>query len=187
MSSFFRTPVFRETDIFSDRPPVMANPTLRYIAYAVTALLLAVVHVVLLPLVAIQGVVPDLLLIWAVWVALMEGQTVGVLAAFGAGLVFDIVSADVLGSNALAKVVAVFIAGYFHRETRERERAGSWFFVALVLVCSLIHNLIYFFFYLRPTDINLPAFFLKYGVMTTLYTSVVAVIPKLFISRTKER
>jgi rod shape-determining protein MreD len=165
----------------------MASPTLRYIAFAVTALVLALVHVIFLPLVAIQGVVPDLLLIWAVWVALTEGQTVGIVAAFGAGLVFDIVSADVLGSNALAKVVAVFIAGYFYRETRERERAGSWWFVALVLLCSLVHNLIYFFFYLRPTSISIPEFFLRYGVFTTLYTTVVAVMPKLFISRNQQR
>jgi rod shape-determining protein MreD len=186
MSSFFRHPVFRESLVISDRPPAMSDPTYRYIAYAATALMLAVVHVVLLPFVAIEGVVPDVLLIWAIWIAVIDGQTVGMVAAFGAGLAFDIVSADVLGSNALAKVVAVFLAGYFHKEGMERQRAGSWLFVALVLACSFVHNVIYFFFYLRPTDINFLTFFLRYGVYTTLYTTVIAVIPKLFISRTRD-
>jgi rod shape-determining protein MreD len=181
--SFFRYPVLRQTVMIEDRPPVMANPTLRYLAYAVTALLLAVFHVTLLPFAAVGGVLPDLLLMWAIWVALVEGQIVGMVAGFGAGLAFDIVSADVIGSNALAKVIAVFIAGYWYKEGMQRERAGSWLYVVLVLVCSFFHNVIYFFFYLRPTDINFALFFLKYGIYTTLYTTVVAVMPALFIAR----
>jgi rod shape-determining protein MreD len=183
MAAFFRHPIFRDIDIIADRPPTMSNPTLRYIAYAITALILAVAHVTLLPFVAVAGVVPDILLIWAIWVALMDGQTPGMLAGFGAGLAFDIASADVLGSNALAKAVAVFIAGYFYKEGMERERTGSWLFVVLVLLCSFLHNLIYFFFYLRPTEVNVVEFFIKYGVYTTLYTGIIAIIPKLFISR----
>jgi rod shape-determining protein MreD len=184
--SFFRYPVFRQSVLIEDRPPTMANPSLRYLAFAVTALLLAVFHVTLLPLVAIAGVVPDVLLLWVLWVAMNEGQTVGMLTGFGAGLAFDIVSADVIGSNALAKVVVAFIAGYWFKEGMQRERTGSWLYVVLVALCSVVHNLLYFFFYLRPTEISLPLFLLKYGVYTTLYTTVLAVIPKLFISRKAE-
>jgi rod shape-determining protein MreD len=177
---------FRTQEAFSDRAAVMNNPLLRYIAYAVAALLLAVANVVLIPFIAIDGIVPDVMLIWAIWVALVEGQMIGMLAGFGAGVVFDIVAADVLGSNALAKVIAVFIAGYFYLETREEEMTGSFRFPLVLLLCGFIHNIIYYFFYLRPTEINFIAFFLRYGVFTTLYTAIIAVIPMLVISRRRE-
>ncbi len=174
---------FRRENYLSDQPPALANPTLRYLTYAIIALLLSVLHVVFVPFVALEGVTPDLLLIWGVWIAFQEGQLVGMLVGFGSGLVFDVVASEVLGSNALAKVIAVFIAGYFYKEGMERQRAGSWLFVIAVLLCGFVHNLIYYFFYIRPTDIEFIPFFLKYGVYTTLYTTVLAVIPKLFVSR----
>lgn len=177
---------FRTQQAFSDREAIMNNPLLRYIVYAVAALLLAVASVVLVPFLAIDGIVPDIVLIWAVWVALVEGQMIGMLAGFGAGLVLDIVSADVLGSNALAKLIAVFIAGYFYLETREQEVTGSIRFPLIIMLCGLIHNLIYFFFYLRPTEITFTTFFLRYGVFTTLYTAVISLLPMLITSRVRE-
>jgi rod shape-determining protein MreD len=174
---------FRQSRVLSDRPPVLSNPLLRYVTYAIVALVLSLIQVVLVPLIAIEGITPDLLLIFCVWIALQEGQLVGMVAGFTAGLAFDLVSADVLGSNALAKVVAIFLAGYFYKDGMEQERSGSWLFPLIVLVCGAVHNLLYFFFYLRPTEINILNFLLLYGVFTTLYTAVLSVIPKLIISR----
>lgn len=174
---------FRREHHIDVRPPVMANPTLRYVTYAIVALLLSLVHILFLPLIAIEGVTPDLLLIWGVWVALQEGQVVGMIVGFASGLAFDAVALDVLGSNALAKVIAVFCAGYFYKEGMERQRSGSWLFVLIVFGCSVVHNLIYYFFYIRPTDIEFVPFALRYGLYATLYTAVFAIIPKLVISR----
>lgn len=158
-------------------------PALRYVAYAIIALLLAVIHVLGLNLIAVAGVTPDLLLILTVWIAVTEGQFAGQFAGFGCGLLFDIVSADVMGTNALAKAIAGFIAGYFYKEEEGRELAGSYKFLLIVLLCAFIHNLIYFFFYIRPTEIPFLLFFLKYGVASTLYTTVAAIFPMLIKSR----
>ena len=178
--------IFRSQTPFTDREALMNNPVLRYIAYAVAALLLAVATVVLIPFIAIDGIVPDVMLIWAIWVALNEGQMIGMIAGFGAGLLFDAVSADVIGSNALAKVIAVFVAGYFYLETREREMTGSLRFPMIVALCSVLHNVIYYFFYLRPTEIHFLQFFLRYGMLAAVYTTVLSLIPMLIISRQKE-
>ena len=89
---------------------------MRGIAYVVIAMVLSVIHVVFLRFVSVVSVTPDLLLILTVWIALVEGQFVGMIAGFASGLLFDAVSADVLGSNALAKTIAGFVAGYFYRE-----------------------------------------------------------------------
>ena len=56
--------------------------------------------------ISIGGIKPDLLLILCVWITLSEGQYEGLITAFVLGLLNDIVSFDVIGTNALSKVVA---------------------------------------------------------------------------------
>ena len=153
---------------------------------AVMAMLLSVAHVVILKYVAVQSVTPDLLLILVVWIAVSEGQFIGTLAGFGAGLLYDVTSGDVLGSNALAKTVAGFVAGYFYKDNLAMVTIGSYRFLLIVTVCAFVHNLLYFFFYVQPMEVSFWSFFLIYGVATTLYTSVAAVFPMLYVNRQKD-
>lgn len=169
------------------RSQFVTNPALRFVVYAVVALLLNVVHVVFLRFVAVSSVTPDLLLILTVWIAIVEGQFTGMIAGFLAGLLFDVVSADVLGSNALAKTAAGFVAGYFWREGYAMQTIGSYRFLLVVALAGGVHNLLYYFFYVRPMQISFGMFFLKYGVATTLYTTVAAVFPMLYVNRRKDQ
>ncbi|MCX6140500.1 MAG: rod shape-determining protein MreD [Candidatus Kapabacteria bacterium] len=169
-----------------NRSQFVANPALRFVAYAVIALLLNVIQVVFLRFVAVSSVTPDLLLILIVWIGIVEGQFTGMIAGFLCGLLFDVVSADVLGSNALAKTAAGFVAGYFWRENFSLQTLGSYRFLFLVALSGGVHNLLYYFFYVRPMQISFGMFFLKYGVATTLYTTVAAVFPMLYVNRRKE-
>lgn len=178
--------LFREENTLITDQPVLNNPALRYIMYAIITLLTSVIHVLFIRFVTVGGVAPDLLLIVCIWIALVEGQMVGLMVAFGAGLLFDIVSADVLGTNALAKILAVFIAGYFYNENLSRRVLGTYRFLFIVLFCSFIHNLVYFFFYIQPTGINFFDFFIRYGIATTLYTTVIAIVPMLIMARKSE-
>jgi len=173
-------------NIVFDRSQFVSNPTLRFIAYAVVALILSIVHIVFLRFLAVSSVTPDLLLILTVWIALAEGQFVGMFAGFLCGMLFDVVSADVPGSNALAKTIAGFVAGYFYREGFAMQTIGSYRFLLLVALSGVVHNLLYFFFYVKPMQISFPMFFLKYGVATTLYTTVAAAFPMLIVNRRKE-
>lgn len=172
------------TDIRSSE--FVANPRIRYVWYAVVALLLSVVHVVFLRFLEVSSVTPDLLLIFTVWIALVEGQFTGMLAGFMCGLLFDAVSTDVIGTNALAKTFAGFIAGYFYREGFISELIGSARFMFVVALSGLVHNLVYNFFFLRPMQTSFLMFFLQYGVASTLYTTVAAVFPMLYANRRKE-
>lgn len=178
--------LFREQNTLITEQPVLNNPALRYIMYAVIILLTSVINVLFMSFITVGSVAPDLLLIVCIWIALMEGQMAGLLVAFGAGLLFDIVSAEVLGTNALAKVLSVFIAGYFYNENMKRHMLGTYRFLFIVLFCSFIHNLVYFFFYIKPTEIGFFSFFVRYGIATTLYTTVMAVIPMLVMARKSE-
>lgn len=171
---------------FFDQTQFVKNPALRGIAYLVIAMVLSVVHVVFSRFVSVESVTPDLLLILTVWIALVEGQFVGIFAGFACGILLDAVSTDVLGSNALAKTVAGFVAGYFFREGFAMQTIGSYRFLLIVTLCGGIHNLLYYFLYVQPMQISYVMFFLKYGVATTLYTTVAAVFPTLVVNRRKE-
>ena len=159
--------------------------TIRYIGYAITLLLLAVVHLTLLDFISVGGLTPDLILILCVWVTLYEGPFIGLFVAFGSGLLLDIVSLDVIGTNALAKVTVAFIAGYFYKEGDAEKTIGSYKFLLIVMLSSFVHNIIYFFFYLKPSDSSFLLFFLKYGIAITLYTTVFAVFAMLSKIRRK--
>lgn len=171
---------------FFDRAQFESNPPLRYMAYGILAMVLSVLHVVFLKYMEVSSVTPDLLLILIVWIALAEGQFIGLFAGFFCGILFDIVSADVLGSNALAKTIAGFVAGYFAKEGMAMEIVGSFRFLLIVAICGLIHNLIYFFFYIQPMQMGFGSFLVVYGAATTLYTMVIAIFPMLIVSRRKE-
>ncbi len=173
-------------NIVFDRSQFVSNPALRFVAYGVVALILSIVHIVFLRFLAVSSVTPDLLLILTVWIAIAEGQFVGMFAGFLSGMLFDVVSADVPGSNALAKTIAGFVAGYFYREGFAMQTIGSYRFLLLVALSGSVHNLLYFFFYVKPMQISFPMFFLKYGVATTLYTTVAAAFPMLIVNRRKE-
>lgn len=171
----------------SHSPSNLTNPAFRGIAYAVIAMVLSVFHVVFLRFVAVGSITPDLLLILVVWVALMEGQFMGTVAGFACGLLFDSVSGDVIGTNALAKTIAGFVAGYFFKSGFGVSAIGNYRFLLIISFAGLIHNLIYFTFYVRPMQVGFFDFVLTYGVATTLYTTVVAVFPMLYVNRRQDR
>ncbi|MBI5326600.1 MAG: rod shape-determining protein MreD [Ignavibacteriae bacterium] len=155
------------------------SPAVRYTYYAIAALILSVVNIALLDFIAVGTLTPDFLLILCVWIAITEGQFIGIVAGFLCGILFDFISHDVIGTNALAKTAAAFAAGWFFKENKANVTIGSFRFLAIIFVCSLVHNMIYFFFYIKSTEISFFPFFLKYGLATSLYTTVFAVFPML--------
>ena len=173
--------------IIPDRQHLAANPQMRYVLYALAALLLTVISKVFLHFLSIGGVAPDVLLVLCVWVALAEGQFAAMLFAFCVGMIFDIASDDVLGSNALAKLLAAFVAGYFYREEKIDQSLGTVRFLMVVTIAGLTHNLIYYFLYFRPSEISFTGFFIKYGLAATLFTTVIGIVPMLWKSRNMER
>jgi rod shape-determining protein MreD len=168
---------------FTERSVAQTWYSLRFLIYGIIALLLAVTHVVFLGLISVGGITPDLLTILVVWIAISEGQFVGLLAGFACGLLFDILSYDVMGTNALAKTLAGFVAGYFFRDKFQDATLGGFRLIIAVFTASFVHNIVYFFFYIRPTDISFGSFFFRYGIAMTLYTTVAALFPMLIKSR----
>ncbi len=151
----------------------------RYAIYLLVAIALSLIDIIFLDFIAIDGLTPDLLLIFCVWVTLSEGQFEGMIASFTFGLIFDILSLDVLGTNALSKTVAALIAGWFYKDNNIEQNIGSYRFLIIVFISSVVHNLIYFFLYIKFSNIAFIPFFGKYGLAISFYTTVMAIFPML--------
>ena len=149
------------------------NDWTRYGIYAAISLILALVQFNYMNLIDVNGVHPDLPLIFCVWIAIREGRFTGIIAAFLIGIAVDFVSFDLI------------VAGSFHEEGKEMSIIRSTKFLLIVFLSSLIHNLIYYFLYIKPSEISFLSFFLKYGLAFSFYTTVFAIFPMLI--RRKER
>jgi rod shape-determining protein MreD len=134
----------------------------------------------------VESVTPDLLVILTVFIALREGQFTGEIAGFILGLSFDLISSDIIGTNALSKMLAGFVAGYFYNEQLSlQESIGSFRFLGVVALSALAHNVVYYFFYVQPTDLSFASFFLRNGIAASLYTTVISVLVMLVAARKK--
>lgn len=158
-------------------------PYMNYLWYAIAGLILLLVQLNL-GYIAVESVTPDLLVVLTVFVAVREGQFAGEIAGFILGLLFDLISSDIVGTNALSKMLAGFVAGYFFNEQLGiSESIGRFRFLGIVAMAALVHNIVYFFFYVQPTDLSFINFFLRHGIAASLYTTVVAVIVMLVAAR----
>ena len=155
----------------------------KYFRYAGISLILVLVQTTAAHLRNDEGVIPDVLAIWVVYLALTEGQMDGMLWGFAIGLLLDLTTQDFIGLSTLAKTLCGFLAGYFYNENKTRVVLGSYRFILIVFVVTLIQNTIYFAMFTQGSDINLLRAIVHYGLTTTLYTAVFTAFPVLYFSR----
>lgn len=143
------------------------------------SLTLLVLQTTLVQFVTIGNAVPDLALVWVVYVALTRGQLPGTILGFATGLTFDFLSGldGMLGLAALCKTLAGFFAGYFYSENRTEQTLSTWRFVLIVGAAALLHNAIYFLIFLQGTDVGWNRALLLHGAPSSLYTTTLALIP----------
>ena len=87
------------------------------------------------PLLAIKSIPPDLTLIFVVSVAVQKGRVSGVMFGFGAGIINDLFSTDLLGATALANSIAAYIAGFVGREQLERQTLSIFLVLTISVLC----------------------------------------------------
>lgn len=159
--------------------------TRRILFYALLSLLLIVLDSTLVKFLAIATIVPDILLIWIVYVAICEGQIAATTIGFLIGLAENLMGTmnGVLGLAALAKTFAGFTAGYFFNENKIEATLGGYQFIVIVSVASMVHNIIYFIIFLQGSGMSWMQSLLYYGLPTTVYTAVVALVPMFAFAR----
>jgi len=155
----------------------------RYIRSAFVVVGLLLVQTTFLPLISVEGVIPDILLIWVIYNAVRRGQIEGMVAGFVVGLLQDITTIQFFGLAALAKTVTGFAAGYFFSENKTAVTLGSYRFVAIVAVGSLLHNLMYFGILLQGIETSSIYSISSWSSTTMLYTVAISFLPMFAFSR----
>ena len=147
------------------------------------ALALLLVQRLFLPFVTLAGFSPDLFIPWLVYTALRRGQLEATVVGFGAGLLQDAAVTQFFGLAAFSKTITAFLAGYFFNENSADQTLGSYRFVLIVAVCSLVHNVAYYTIALQGVEGDLVSSVLRLSAGTMFYTAVVSLLPMFSFSR----
>jgi rod shape-determining protein MreD len=147
--------------------------------------LLLIFQLIVVEVISFNYIKPDILIIGLIYFTLLNGQIPGMILGFVFGLLMDILSGGVIGSNALSKLIATFFAGYFSREDiDEREIISTGFFVIL-FISSLIEKFVYIFITSNVDFKYLLLVYVNYGLIPTLVTMVFSLF-MLFFARKSE-
>jgi rod shape-determining protein MreD len=155
----------------------------RHIKYFFFVLFLIVVQTKIMSIVSLEGITPDLLVIWLVYVAINHGQLTSTMWGFIAGIMFDLTTGNFIGLSALSKTIAGFTAGYFYGENKAAMTLGSYRYVIIVLLISIVHNSIYFVIFTRGSEIGIWRAIFQYGLASTFYTAAVTLLPMFIFAR----
>ena len=134
---------------------------------------------------SIQGIVPDLVLLWVIMIAIRRGQIPATIAGFLLGLALDLISGPegVLGLTALTETVGGFLAGYFYNENKILQTMGGYQILLITALISLIHNVLYFLVFLQGSGLGWLSILASYGIPTTVYTTAIAILPMFAYAR----
>lgn len=155
----------------------------RFAWYCGSAFIVFLVQIIAVKFLAIDGITPDILIIWLAYLTLSEGQIAGTIGGFSLGVLFDLAVGGFLGLSALSKTIACFFGGYFYNENKTPIILGSFQFVILVFVLSFLNNIIYFAIFVAGIQMHYPTTVLWYGFTTAIYTMVLSLFPMFLFSR----
>jgi rod shape-determining protein MreD len=157
----------------------------RLARYAALSILVVVAQALVSRFLVVVDIVPDLVLLWIVYIAIREGQLAATTAGFLLGLIIDLLSGQdgMLGLATVSKTVGGFVAGYFFSEGKAYQTLGGSRFIIAVAIVSVVHNGLYFVIFLQGTDIGWWDILFRYGIPTALYTTVVALVPMFVFAR----
>jgi rod shape-determining protein MreD len=160
-------------------------PLIRPVLLAIISLAALLLQTLVLPLAAIGTIVPDVVLIWIVYLGITRGHIAGSTAGFFLGLLLDVLSGDngMLGLSAFTKTFGGFLAGYVFNENKTLQTLSTSRFPLFVTVVALIHNQILFMISLQGSDIPMQAVILRYAIPSTVYTGLMALMPMFVFSR----
>ncbi len=141
---------------------------------------LLIIQTTIVPLIAIHGIMPDLIMILLVYYSIRCGQIYGTVLGFGYGLFFDLITGSLLGSTMLSKTLAGFIAGYFSNENKRDIYFKSYFFILIVFICSVVDLVVSSFFSSLDLSTSLIRLVFEQGILPGIYTSVLSIFVIMF-------
>lgn len=132
---------------------------------------IASIQLVVVPLLSLNGIIPNLIVILICFYTLKFGQIYGTLLGFVIGLIFDLISGGLLGAFMLTFTITGFSAGYFYNENKVEVNTTTYVFTVIVLLCATVNSFLYTL--ISSTDNNINIFILVFegGILPGLYTA----------------
>jgi rod shape-determining protein MreD len=149
---------------------------IKYFIPLIILIPVVLIQLTIIPLISIEEVAPDLLLIALVYFSIAYGQLFGTTVGAFYGLAFDLITGSLIGSNMLAKTVAGFTAGYFSAETRRDKYLYTYAFCLVVFLCSIINSLIFSFFSVIDFNTNFIVVLFNHSFMPSIYTAIISIL-----------
>jgi rod shape-determining protein MreD len=148
-----------------------------YIRSTLALFVLLLLQTTFVPFLSINGFLPDVLLIWVVYIAVTRGQLEATVTGFAVGLLQDAVAIQFFGLSALTKTIAGFAAGYFFNENLTEQTLGSYRFLLIILLSSFVHDILYYGIFLQGIQDALFTTMIEFSVAASLYTALIGVFP----------
>ncbi|HEY6952385.1 MAG TPA: rod shape-determining protein MreD [Bacteroidota bacterium] len=155
----------------------------RLLRSAGIVLVLLILQTTFIPYLSVIGFIPDIFMPWLIYLALRRGQVEATVYGFAVGFLQDVTSTRFLGLAALAKTIGAFSAGYFFNENTAEQTLGSYRYVLIVLLCSLIHNFVYYTIFFQGAEGSLFGNVFQFSVASTIYTGVLCLLPMFAFSQ----
>ncbi len=155
----------------------------RFLRSAGIVLVLLLLQTTFIPYLSVAGYTPDILLPWLVYVALRRGQVEATLYGFGVGFLQDMTTTQFLGLATLSKTISCFIVGYFHNENTANQMLGSYRYVLIAILCSFIHDVIYYAIFFVGVEGSLVGHTLRVSIASSIYTGVITLLPMFAFSQ----
>lgn len=143
------------------------------------------IQTTIIPLLAIKGIVPDLLIILLVFYTVNNGQIFGTVLGFVYGFLFDLITGSLLGSAMIAKTLAGFIAGYFASETKRANYLQPFNFALIVLLAAVVDSIVYSFFSALDFNTTLVKLLFDHALFPALFTAVISMFLIFFYPKRK--
>ncbi len=146
---------------------------------------LLLIQTTIIPLLAIDTVLPDLIIILLVYYSVTQGQIYGTVLGFIYGFLFDIITGSLIGSTMIAKTMAGFTAGYFSSENKRDQYLVAYNFALIVLLSSLIDSTVNAFFTSMNFTSNILLIFFQFALLPAIYTAAIALMGMIFYPKRK--
>lgn len=153
---------------------------MKAIVWGLFVVLLVAFQSTLVPLLAIGGIKPDILLVITVSAGLLCGKETGVGIGFCGGMLQDLLSGNVFGLNTITKMSVGYLAGLAERKVFKENILLP---VAAMMAASFLNGLmIHIIVYLRGYAVDWSGAFVHIVLPAMMYNMVAAIPLHLIFS-----
>ena len=139
-------------------------------------LVILFLQIKVVPIISLEGVIPDLIIIFLAFHTLKNGRLWGLVAAAIAGLTFDLVSGGLVGGAMFSNTIAIFVTGLFYKEQKSEFYIQSYFFAVIILMASIINATVYSMVAHFDLYARFISFMIFQGFLPGVYTAAMGLL-----------